>query len=88
MQHTVRKPSGWMVITPEFGQAQEFDTLKCTHCQHTWQVIPGSGKQRGWCSSCAGPTCGAELCETRCQHWEKQLEIIERNATRLLRLGV
>lgn len=55
----------------------ERDTLQCKHCQVTWVVQPGSGNQRGWCTLCAGPTCGAAQCQS-CVPFEKKLEALER----------
>lgn len=58
------------------GWTQIADTLQCKHCQKHWQVVPGSGRQRGWCRYCDGPTCGAERC-CDCQPFEVQMEIME-----------
>lgn len=63
------------------GWTQVGETLQCRHCQMHWQVMPGSGKRRGWCPHCAGPTCGAAKCEP-CDPFEAKLERIE-SAARL-----
>ena len=76
---TVRKPAGTLVITPEFGPTVERQTMQCKHCGRHWVVEPGSGRSRGWCFNCAGPTCGAERCEKVCEAQEKMIERIERN---------
>lgn len=87
LERVVRKPKGHIIITPEFGQAEEYDTLCCVHCRRHWIVVPGSGIERGWCHQCAGPTCGANHCD-RCLPYEKMIEQIEKKATQALRLGV
>jgi hypothetical protein len=76
-----------VVITPEFGSVIERETACCVHCRAHWIVEPGSGRTRGWCWKCAGPTCGSPDCD-RCLPYEKLLDMIERRATRKLRLGV
>lgn len=40
------------------------EMLQCVHCQHNWIVCRGSGRHRGWCMKCGGPTCGSKACET------------------------
>lgn len=35
---------------------------RCVHCDHRWIVIKGSGRKRGYCQTCAGPTCGRPSC--------------------------
>ncbi len=54
------------------------DTKQCCHCGQHYVSVKGSGKIRGFCMRCMGPTCGAVSCDT-CIPMEKQLEIIERN---------
>lgn len=51
-------------------------TLQCQHCGGHWQVRSGSGKQRGWCMNCGGPTCGCAACDL-CVPFEIQLEFME-----------
>ena len=71
-----RKPKGYVeIITPD-GRT-EGETLQCVHCSFHWVVIPGSGRERGFCFKCMGPTCGKEKCYT-CEPFEKQMERIER----------
>lgn len=60
------------LIGPDGNVAGE--TLMCRHCQAHWVVQMGSGKQRGFCLKCMGPTCGASACETECIPWEKMIE--------------
>ena len=76
-QHTARRPKGHIIITPEFGPQIEFDTLQCVHCGRHWEVVPGSGRKRGWCLKCNGPTCGAQKCD-ECYPFEKQIEDAEK----------
>lgn len=73
--HTVSRPSGYVYREYDDGRVQEFDLLQCKHCQYTWRMVRGSGRERGWCSLCAGPLCGAEPCMRACVHFEKRLVI-------------
>ena len=85
-EHAVRKPSGTLIVTSEFGLPVTRDTLQCRHCGRHWVVEPGSGRSRGWCFNCAGPTCGAERCEKVCEAQEKMVERIEANWRRKQRI--
>lgn len=58
------------------GGEHKADTLQCVHCGCHWLPKPGSGTVRGWCSSCKGPVCGKEPCNT-CIPFEASLEIQE-----------
>jgi len=40
------------------------ELLKCGHCGYTWEVMPGSGRERGYCHL-HGVTCGRPACEDR-----------------------
>ncbi len=71
-----RRPSGYITITDENGREQHGETLSCVHCGRVWAVIPGSGRRRGFCLRCGGPTCGQARCETCIPH-ERQIEIVE-----------
>ncbi len=53
----------------------ETKTLQCVHCGGHWVPRPGSGIQRGWCSRCNGPICGAGCVD--CVPTEQLLENIE-----------
>jgi hypothetical protein len=77
-EHTARRPMGTTFLVDPVMGTQEADTLMCCHCQHHWQVEPGSGKQRGWCLRCDQPTCGKAACEEKCVPFEKALEDAER----------
>jgi hypothetical protein len=48
--------------------------MSCVHCQYTWMIEPHSGKERGFCMHCMGPTCGPK-CE-KCIPLQRRLEII------------
>ncbi len=74
-EHTARKPKGYITVTSEYG-TQEADTLCCVHCRKHWIVQPGSGKKRGFCYCCNGPTCGPE-CSAACVPFEQWLENME-----------
>lgn len=76
-KNTVLKPHATIIITdPAVGREIQRDVLQCKHCQTMWVVVPGSGRRRGFCTRCNGPTCGAEACDT-CLHFEKRAEMIE-----------
>lgn len=53
----------------------ETPTLQCVHCGRHWQVRPGSGKTRGFCSNCNGPVCGPSC--AKCVPQEQMLDNIE-----------
>lgn len=72
-----RQASGYFVETGPSGGVIEGETLQCKHCQRHWKVQPGSGKRRGFCMNCMGPTCGADPCEARCVPFEKAIEARE-----------
>lgn len=73
----VRKPAGHTITTGPFGEVVHADTLQCCHCSGHFEVIVGSGKERGWCSRCSGYVCGEPLCMAACVPFEKKLENIE-----------
>ncbi|HSZ58591.1 MAG TPA: hypothetical protein VK797_23185 [Tepidisphaeraceae bacterium] len=74
--HSVLKPHGTIIVTdPDAGTIVK-DCLRCCHCQAVWVVVRGSGKRRGFCTKCMGPTCGSDECMA-CNPWEKRLERIE-----------
>lgn len=79
------KVAGHILITNEFGPPVEAQTRQCPHCQAHFVSQAGSGKQRSWCHNCAAVTCGGKACVQRCYPFEKQLEDIERRATRAMR---
>jgi len=53
-----------------------FRTLMCRHCGAHFHVIPGSGRQRGWCMSCGGPTCGKVECDP-CVYYLQKIDNLE-----------
>jgi len=66
---------GYLIITSPDGTV-EADTLQCVHCSKHYIVKPGSGKRRGWCTLCAGATCGSVSCAT-CIPFERKLDMFE-----------
>jgi len=62
LQHTHTKVSSDIIITDENNNTHYRECLKCVHCQHIWIVKRGSGRKRGWCLKCMGPTCGSQSC--------------------------
>jgi hypothetical protein len=71
-------PAGFMQIVRDDGTTLEADTMRCVHCGKHWQVVPGSGRKRGWCIKCNGPLCGKELCMKSCYPVEKRLDDAEK----------
>jgi len=53
------------------------DTAQCVHCNGHFQIVRGSGRVRGFCTKCMGPTCGSRECD-ECVPFEKRLEIMEK----------
>lgn len=64
------------------GWTHAADTRQCVHCGNHFEIRPGSGIVRGWCSHCNGPECGAERCFT-CLPYEQWMEIIEAASRKL-----
>ena len=62
------------------GKSVVHGIMQCRHCGGHWEVVPGSGRQRGWCMNCSGPLCGAAHCMCHCEPFEKQVEQIRRRA--------
>ncbi len=71
-----KQEAGQMSWTNPAGM-RERSTLMCKHCQMHFEVDPGSGKTRGMCMSCSGPTCGKQQCMERCLPWEAMIEVME-----------
>ena len=75
---TPRHAAGAFIwVNPE-GEVNR-DTVACVHCHAHWVIEPGSGRERGYCMNCSGPTCGGARCAA-CIPYEKQIETIERAA--------
>jgi hypothetical protein len=79
---SVRKRAGFTRTTGPFGEIVECDILVCCHCRFTWEVIVGSGIQRGFCAKCCGYTCGKPECNV-CVPFEQRLENEEAGRDRL-----
>ena len=75
-RHTASRPAGHVFETTPEGRLIEHDTLQCVHCGAHWVVRPGSGRVRGWCLKCCGPTCGQGRCD-ECIPVEKKLDQTE-----------
>jgi hypothetical protein len=75
-----RHPSGAIMI----DGMHVADTMTCKHCGHTWIPVKGSGKVRGWCMKCNGPTCGHPACD-ECKPFEQQLTEYEKGVLKSLR---
>ena len=71
--------AGVLVFQPDQGRLQESNLLQCCHCQFTWKVERGSGKQRGFCLKCMKPKCGHPKCEAQgCVPWQEKNERLAR----------
>lgn len=77
LEHSVRRPAGYVETTYPDSPTVRGETLMCVHCQKHWVVRPGSGITRGFCFNCMGPTCGKEVCEP-CVPFEQAIENMER----------
>ena len=76
----MRRPKGYLLVTGPVGVEDEGETLQCVHCGMHWRVQPGSGRQRGYCMNCDGPTCGKKVCMTKCVPAEKKIQEMEGRA--------
>lgn len=75
-RHTSLRPAGHIFVADPGGhELVAQDTLQCCHCGGHFPVQPGSGKIRGFCTSCMGPICGPGC--AKCVPAEQQLENIE-----------
>lgn len=61
--YTHTKVSSDLITTDLDGNVQHRECLKCVHCQKIEVIVRGSGKRRGWCFKCMGPTCGSKECD-------------------------
>lgn len=75
-QASVVRPAGTIIVSSPDGLDFQADTLRCVHCQAHWRVMRGSGRKRGYCGRCSGPTCSPE-CTNKCVPFEQRLENIE-----------
>ena len=80
------KRAAYGVWTDAEGKKTEADYLQCCHCQWTWPIVKGSGRQRGWCTLCAAPTCGRVACQS-CQPFERRLEAEARRDALMRAIG-
>lgn len=60
-----RRYAGDVIIVSD-NAITEFETVKCVHCQQILFILPGSGKERGWCMKCMGPLCNSKICNGKC----------------------
>lgn len=79
LEYVPRKARGYIEVSGPPGVATgQGETLCCVHCRFHWIVEPGSGKHRGFCLNCNGPTCGKQDCEEKCVPFERAIEEMER----------
>lgn len=78
---------GYLIFTPNDSDKDEVNhTITCCHCNHSFTIIPGSGRERGWCHECSQSTCGATACAPSlngCAPFPKKLEAYEKLAAGL-----
>jgi len=60
----------------------EHDTKLCCHCGGQFQVVPGSGKTRGYCMACGDVTCGQQKCFEHAP-FQRWLDSQEKPASRI-----
>ena len=75
LKYSSTRPHGHVIIAGPEGVI-EGETMQCVHCGRHWVIQPGSGRRRGWCSKCMGPTCGSQQCH-ECVPAERKLELME-----------
>lgn len=74
---SIRPEGSYAIINdPELGVSEK-RYLQCVHCGMHYEVRPGSGRTRGVCLMCYGPTCGRPGCDP-CVPLERRLEMWER----------
>lgn len=75
-RHSARRADGYACLTTAEG-VKERDTQQCCHCSGHFNVVPGSGKVRGWCTLCNRVTCGQPACN---EHFpfEKRMDLYEK----------
>lgn len=73
----VRKPDGYTKTTGPHGEIVDCDTLQCGHCAGHWEVVAGSGRERGFCRRCLRYICGRPECMAGCLTSEQRLENLE-----------
>lgn len=71
-----RRPAGEFIEVQDGRVIREGQTLRCIHCGGHWEIRPGSGRRRGFCFHCNGPTCGQRGCDT-CESHEARLARME-----------
>lgn len=75
-RHTARRADGYEISTGPLGTIER-DTKQCCHCGGHFQIIPGSGKTRGFCLKCTKVTCGNPACN---EHFsiEERMDLFEK----------
>jgi hypothetical protein len=62
------------------GSQQVKSLHRCCHCQAHFEMVPGSGRTRGFCMRCGAVHCGAPAC-MECVPFEARLEHAEGKRT-------
>lgn len=60
------------------GDREVAHLLRCCHCSSHFPDVRIPGKERGWCTRCAGPVCPNPACD-ECVPFFRWLESVERN---------
>lgn len=76
-ENSVLRPHSLIIVTDESGKETVTDCVQCVHCQAVMRIVKGSGRKRGFCMKCHGPTCGTEECQ-KCVPVEAGLEAEEK----------
>ncbi len=75
-----------IITDPDLAREIHMDTIMCVHCGMHWIPVKGSGKVRGYCCKCNGPTCGPQCHE--CIPNEKFVDLLETHVNPLLTVDV
>ena len=70
------RASGYIIMDDGNGPVETAATLRCVHGGENFISIKGSGIRRGYCTRCAGVTCGNPNHEI-CSDWRKRLDEYE-----------
>ena len=71
--HSPSKVNGAVVVDGK----HVFDTIQCGHCGSHEEIVPGSGKKRGFCPKCKKFVCGKPQCMQTCIPFEASLDYYE-----------
>ena len=88
LQRTRQQTAGYILVTGPDGKTQEeYDLVRCCHCQAQFRILPGSGMVRGWCTMCGQTTCGRQPCQP-CRPFERTIAAQEQRQRLFQALGL